>query len=74
VDRRFATIHPRTQRVLQAAVLLGRRVDAPLLGRVTGLNPDTVLAALRQAVYAQLVEVDGPQIRFRRRRLMVMSS
>ncbi|WP_133252009.1 helix-turn-helix transcriptional regulator [Actinomycetospora cinnamomea] len=54
----FTALHPRTQGVLQAASLLGRRVAWDLLPRVTGLAPDVVLASLREATYAGFLAAD----------------
>jgi DNA-binding CsgD family transcriptional regulator/tetratricopeptide (TPR) repeat protein len=68
LTRRLTTLHPRTQRVLHAAALLGRRFDWELLPAVTGLDADVVLASLREATYAQLVEADPARpdgVRFR---------
>ncbi len=65
VDRRLETVHPRTRHVLQAAALLGQQLDAVLLGRLTGLDEETVLAALREAGYAQLLDGSGTEVRFR---------
>jgi DNA-binding CsgD family transcriptional regulator len=69
VAQRFSGLHPRTQRVLSAAALLGRSFDWTLLGPITGVDDDAVLASLREAAYAQLLEADedaGPgAVRFR---------
>ena len=65
VDRRLATLHPRTQQVLRAAALLGTQIDTSLLGRISGLDDETVLAALREAGYAQLIDSSGAEVRFR---------
>ena len=65
VDRRLATLHPRTQQVLRTAALLGAQIDISLLGRITGLDDETVLAALREAGYAQLLDGSGADVRFR---------
>ena len=65
VARRFRDLHPRTQQVLLAAALLGRSFDWRLLPRVTDLDPDAVLASLREATYAMLLTGDADEIRFR---------
>jgi DNA-binding CsgD family transcriptional regulator len=58
IAARFEGLHPRTQQVLHAAALLGRRFEWELLPRITGLDQDVVLASLREATYAQLLASD----------------
>ncbi|MGY1712200.1 ATP-binding protein [Geodermatophilus sp. SYSU D00758] len=58
VAERIRGLHPDTRRVLEAAALFGRAFDWQLVGRVTGLDDDAVLAGLREAADAQLVEAD----------------
>lgn len=65
IGRRLRDLAPRTQQVLFAAALLGRRFDWRLLPAVTGQPEEVVLAALREAAYAQLVVGDGDSVRFR---------
>jgi DNA-binding CsgD family transcriptional regulator len=54
-----------SRRVICAAAVLGRRFDWALLGPVTGLPADTVVAALRRGVSLQLVAADRDSFRFR---------
>jgi DNA-binding CsgD family transcriptional regulator/tetratricopeptide (TPR) repeat protein/type II secretory pathway predicted ATPase ExeA len=65
VEHRFTRLHPRTQRTLLAAALLGRRFDWTLLPTVTGQDEDAALASLREASYAGLVDGSGDALRFR---------
>ncbi len=67
VTARFTGLHPRTRRVLQAASLLGRRVAFDVLSEATGLEPDVVLASLREATYAGFLvpDPDDGELRFR---------
>lgn len=58
VGRRTAQLGSDTEWVLVAAAVLGRRFDCSLLPAVTGLSQEDVLAALHQAVNAQLVSFD----------------
>jgi tetratricopeptide (TPR) repeat protein len=51
--------------VLHAAAVLGRRFDWSLLPTVTGLNGAEVVAALREAVNAQLLTAKADGFRFR---------
>jgi DNA-binding CsgD family transcriptional regulator/tetratricopeptide (TPR) repeat protein len=61
VGRRLDALPGPARSVLHAAAVLGRRFDWSLLVAVTGLDDAEVVAALRQAVSAQLVtaEADG---------------
>ena len=65
VDRRLVALPVRTQGVLHAAATLGRRFDWFLLAAITGLDEVEVIAALRQAVGAQLLTGDENGFRFR---------
>jgi predicted ATPase/DNA-binding CsgD family transcriptional regulator len=71
VATRVQALGPRSQQVLFAAALLGRRFDAGLVAEVIGEPEDVVLAALREAAYVQLLAGAGDarthddQIRFR---------
>ncbi len=65
VDRRLVALPVRTQSVLHAAATLGRRFDWFLLAAITGLDEVEVIAALRQAVGAQLLTGDENGFRFR---------
>jgi DNA-binding CsgD family transcriptional regulator len=56
--RRVARLGTHGRAVLVAAAVLGRRFDWSLLPAVTGLDRDAVLAALHQAVDAQIISVD----------------
>jgi len=65
VRRRLGGIDTDSRRVVSAAAVLGRQFDWSLLGLVTALPGDTVLAALRQGVGLQLFAADGAGFRFR---------
>jgi len=65
VGRRLAALPERARDVLHAAAVLGRRFDWSLLPAVTGLAEAEVVAALRQAVSAQLVTAEADGFRFR---------
>lgn len=65
VADRYTALGGRTRQVIAAAALLGQRFEWQLLGRITELDDDTVLASLREAVYAQLIVDDGDALRFR---------
>ena len=62
---RLATLSNDARRVLSAAAVLGRRFDWDLLPGVAGVDGSTVVEALRAAVDAQLLEVEGQAFRFR---------
>ena len=55
VERRVARLRPATARALKAAALLGREFEWMLLAGITGLSESEVLAALSEAVDAQLL-------------------
>jgi DNA-binding CsgD family transcriptional regulator/tetratricopeptide (TPR) repeat protein len=65
VGRRLDALPGPARGVLQAAAVLGRRFDWSLLPAVTGLAEADVVAALRQAVGAQLVTAEPDGFRFR---------
>ncbi|MFR9805243.1 helix-turn-helix transcriptional regulator [Pseudonocardia sp. RS010] len=67
VTQRTAGLRPRTRQVVSVAALLGRVFDWQLLARVVGTGEDAVLACLREAADAQLVEPDegSGALRFR---------
>lgn len=65
IRTRMATFEPSTRRVVQAAAVLGRRFDWNLIPAVADVDGRTTVDALREAVDAQLVEVDGQDFRFR---------
>jgi len=56
VHRRLARLAPEPRQVVEAAAVIGRSVDWGLLGPVTGLDEHVVVAALRAAVAAYLME------------------
>ena len=62
---RVATLSERTQAVLHDAAVLGHEVDDALLAEVTGQPLDVVITALREAVYDQLLAIEGDACRFR---------
>ena len=55
VERRVARLRPATRQALKAAALLGREFDWMLLSSIAGLSESEVLAALGEAVDAQLL-------------------
>jgi DNA-binding CsgD family transcriptional regulator len=65
--RRMSVLGRDARRVLEAAAVLGRRFDWKLLPAVADLEESAVLAALHDAVDAQIVavEADGLTFRFR---------
>lgn len=65
VNRRLAGFDPTHRRVLGAAALLGRSFSWELLPGVAAVDGATVVAALRAAVDAQLIETDGETFGFR---------
>ena len=62
---RVATLSERTQAVLHDAAVLGNEVDDALLADVSGQPIDVVITALREAVYDQLLAIEGDACRFR---------
>jgi DNA-binding CsgD family transcriptional regulator len=65
VRERLARIAPQPRRVVEAAAVVGRSVGWDLLGPVTGLDGDAVLAGLRAAVSTYLMEPDGDRFVWR---------
>jgi DNA-binding CsgD family transcriptional regulator/tetratricopeptide (TPR) repeat protein len=66
VADRLASLSPPARRVVEAAAVLGEQFEWRLVGRVTGLTDHEIVAALREAVGAQLVdEATEPPPRFR---------
>lgn len=65
VGRRLDALSASTCGVLHAAAVLGRRFDWSLLPAVTGLDGTEVVAALREAVNAQLLTSEADGFRFR---------
>jgi DNA-binding CsgD family transcriptional regulator len=66
VRRRLAPLGEEARAALQAAAVLGRRFDWPLLSFITGLGDEAVLRALHAAVDAQIVVSEaGEEFRFR---------
>ncbi|MGH8973003.1 MAG: AAA family ATPase, partial [Acidimicrobiia bacterium] len=62
VGRRFSGLPPETREVLARAAVLGREFDVAVLGRMGGLDDDTLLEAIEVALNARLiVEVAGTQ-------------
>ena len=62
VSRRFSSLPAETKEVLARAAVLGREFDVAVLGRMGGLDDDTLLAAVEEAVDARLIsEVAGSQ-------------
>jgi DNA-binding CsgD family transcriptional regulator len=62
---RVATLSERTQAVLHDAAVLGNEVDDALLADVTGQPIEVIITALREAVYDQLLAIEGDACRFR---------
>jgi DNA-binding CsgD family transcriptional regulator len=68
VARRIDMLGGDTRSVLEAAAVLGRRFDWPLLAPMTNVDGDDLLQILRRCVDAQLLETvaaDGQAFRFR---------
>jgi class 3 adenylate cyclase len=62
VSRRFSSLPPETKELLARAAVLGREFDVTVLGRMGGLDDDTLLAAIEEAADARLIsEVAGSQ-------------
>jgi DNA-binding CsgD family transcriptional regulator len=62
---RVSRLSESTQAVLHDAAVLGYEVDDVLLAQVTGQPIAAVTAALREAVFDQLLVIDGDACRFR---------
>ncbi|MFA9431966.1 AAA family ATPase [Egicoccus sp. AB-alg2] len=65
IERRLATLGDESRDVVAAAALLGRRFDWHLVAEVTRHDEAAVLASLREATDAHLLEGEGDGIRFR---------
>jgi len=65
IRRRLGLFDPTTRRVLGAASLLGRFFEWDLLPGIADVDARAAADALRAAVDAQLIEVDGDGFRFR---------
>ncbi len=62
VGRRFSGLPSETREVLARAAVLGREFDVAVLGRMGGIDDDTLLEAIEEALNARLiVEVAGTQ-------------
>jgi DNA-binding winged helix-turn-helix (wHTH) protein/tetratricopeptide (TPR) repeat protein len=59
VRRRIRALDARTQEVLAAAAILGRRFDLPRLSRVCDLEPGALLAAIEAPLASRLIEGSG---------------
>ena len=62
---RLHEVSPGTRRALGALAVLGHQTGWTLLQRVLDAGQEHVLAAVREAEYAQLVVPDGTTVRFR---------
>ncbi|HEX9231826.1 MAG TPA: AAA family ATPase [Jatrophihabitantaceae bacterium] len=62
---RVARLSKDAQSELHKAAVLGIEVDDALLAQVTGQSLDTVAAGLREAVFDQLLVIEGDTCRFR---------
>ncbi len=65
IRRRIGLLDPTARRVVGAAALLGRRFDWELLPGIADVDGRTVVDALRAAVDAQIVAVNGDGFVFR---------
>jgi DNA-binding CsgD family transcriptional regulator len=65
VEQRLSTLPDMTAELVRHAALLGRHFDWELPAAATGCDLDVAPARLRDAVRAQLLEVDGAGFRFR---------
>jgi DNA-binding NarL/FixJ family response regulator len=74
VERRVARLSKDTQRLLQAASMLGREFDWSLLPGVTGMDDGAVLSALGEAVDAQVLRTVGADNRVHFRHALISTS
>jgi DNA-binding NarL/FixJ family response regulator len=74
VERRMARLSAETQRMLQAASMLGREFDWALLPGVTGMDDGVVLGALGEAVDAQILSTVGAGSRVHFRHALISAS
>jgi DNA-binding CsgD family transcriptional regulator/tetratricopeptide (TPR) repeat protein len=65
IRRRLAALDPTARRIIRAAALLGRRFDWELLPGVAEVDGRAVVDALRAAVEAQVIAVEGDAFLFR---------
>lgn len=65
VSQRYAELSGRSRIVVAAAALLDQPIVWQLLPRITAFDEATVLASLREATYAGLLEDTGTELRFR---------
>jgi class 3 adenylate cyclase/DNA-binding CsgD family transcriptional regulator len=65
IRQRLAELPPTARHVIQAAAMLGRRFEWDLLPGVASVDGRTAVDALRAAVDAQIIEVDGDEFLFR---------
>jgi DNA-binding CsgD family transcriptional regulator len=65
VARRLAAAESHVRLVVGAAAVLGRRFDWSMLSAITGLDDDTVTAALRTGVAMQVIVAGDGDFRFR---------
>ena len=65
IRQRLAGARPDGPRIIQAAALLGRRFDWELLPGVAEVDGRAAVEALRAAVDAQIIEVEGDGFLFR---------
>jgi DNA-binding CsgD family transcriptional regulator/tetratricopeptide (TPR) repeat protein len=65
IRHRLEALDPTARRIVQAAALLGRRFDWELLPGVAEVDGRTAVDALRAAVDAQIIEVEGDGFLFR---------
>jgi DNA-binding CsgD family transcriptional regulator/tetratricopeptide (TPR) repeat protein len=65
VTDRLAALDADARQVVRVAAVLGRRFDDSLLGGITGLGADAVLAALESGYRAQLLTSAGTAFEFR---------
>jgi DNA-binding CsgD family transcriptional regulator/tetratricopeptide (TPR) repeat protein len=65
VRQRLGELTASGRRAVEAAAVLGRRFEWPMVPAVADLDGAAVLEALRQAIDFQLIEVDGDGFRFR---------
>lgn len=65
IRQRLAQLDPVSRHVIRAAAMLGRRFDWDLLPGVAEVDGRAAVDALRAAVDAQIIEVDGDEFLFR---------
>jgi len=65
VTRRLDAMSLDARRVIRAAAVIGRRFEWSLLGPITSVGDEVVMAALRMGVELQLIATDDDGFRFR---------